>query len=226
VERAVERSAAVQRSRERIAHQVRQMLDAARKLIEAKGDEFTTQELVAEAGVALQTFYRYFASKDELLVAVIGDAMVDACDRWARNAAKLPDPLARLRYYLTATLERLDDGQSEGTARFIVATRWRLHRQFPKELAEAERPFVDLLRGEVDAAIEAGLLNPLDAEWNSWFLAELMRSVYHCYAFAPHDADDLELVREQLWRFCLAGLGGTVTPVTPQLSDAPRSTPS
>ena len=64
VERAVERSAAVQRSRLRIAKQVRQMLDAARRLIVAKGEEFTTQELVAEAGVALQTFYRYFASKD------------------------------------------------------------------------------------------------------------------------------------------------------------------
>jgi TetR/AcrR family transcriptional regulator len=210
VERAVERSAAVQRSRERIAQQVRQMLDAARRLIEEKGDEFTTSELVAEAGVALQTFYRYFASKDELLVAVIGDAMSDACARWAVAAAELPDPLARLEYYLTATLDRLGpNGQAAGTARFVVATRWRLHREFPKELADAERPFVDLLRAEVTAAVEAGLLNPPDPEWDSWFLAELMRSVYHFYAFAPHDADELEIVKKQLWRFCLAGLGGT-----------------
>ena len=84
------------------------MLEAAGRLIDAKGDEFTTQELCAEAGVALQTFYRYFASKDELLLAVIGDAMIDACERWAEAAAELPDPLARLRYYLTSTLERLD----------------------------------------------------------------------------------------------------------------------
>lgn len=186
------------------------MLDAARKLIEVKGDEFTTSELVAEAGVALQTFYRYFASKDELLVAVIGDAMVDACERWAATAAELPDPLARLEFYLTATLDRLGPGgQAEGTARFVVATRWRLHRLFPKELADAERPFVDLLRTEVNAAIEQGLLNPPDPEWDSWFLAELMRAVYHYYAFAPHDENDLEVVKKQLWRFCLAGLGGT-----------------
>ena len=101
VERAVERSAAVQRSRMRIAQQVRQMLDAARRLIDTKGDEFTTQELCAEAGVALQTFYRYFASKDELLLAVIGDVMVDACEYWTAAAAELPDPLARLRFYIT-----------------------------------------------------------------------------------------------------------------------------
>lgn len=210
VERAVERSAAVQRSRERIAQQVRQMLDAARALIYAKGDDFTTQELAAEAGVALQTFYRYFASKDELLLAVIGDAMVDACHRWGEAARELPDPLARLRYYITVTLERLGgDGRNAAMAKFVVATRWRLHRQFPKELEEAERPFVELLKREVQAATDAGLLNPPDVQWDTWLLVELMRSVYHYYAFAEHDDTELEVVKEQLWRFCLSALGGS-----------------
>jgi TetR/AcrR family transcriptional regulator len=210
VERAVERSAAVQRSRLRIAQQVREMLDAARRLIVVGGEEFTTQELVAEAGVALQTFYRYFASKDELLLAVIGDAMADACEYWADAAAELPDPLARLRYYITSTLAHLDgaDGGA-ATARFIVSTRWRLHRNHATELAEAEKPFVDLLRTEANAAIDAGLLNPSDPEWDPWFLAELARSVFHFYAFAPQTAGELELVKDRLWRFCLTALGGT-----------------
>lgn len=210
VERAVERSAAVQRSRLRIAEQVRLMLDAARRLIDAKGDEFTTSELVAEAGVALQTFYRYFSSKDELMLAVIGDAMNDACEYWARTAAELPDPLARLRYFLTSTLDRLD-GASDGaaTARFIVSTRWRLHRSHARELAEAEKPFVDLLRSEVAAAAEAGQLKPLDLDWDPWFLAELARSVFHFYAFAPREDGELEAAKDRLWAFCLAALGGT-----------------
>jgi TetR/AcrR family transcriptional regulator len=214
VERAVERSAAVQRSRLRIAEQVRLMLDAARRLIKSKGDEFTTSELCAEAGVALQTFYRYFASKDELLLAVIGDAMNDACQHWAEVAGEMPDPLSRLRYYLTSTLDRLggDDGDAAATARFIVSTRWRLHRNYAKELAEAEKPFVDLLRTDVNAAIEAGLLNPSDSEWDPWFLAELARSVFHFYAFAPHPDGELEVVKERLWQFCLTALGGRVKP--------------
>ncbi|MEZ0362708.1 TetR/AcrR family transcriptional regulator [Mycobacterium sp. pUA109] len=198
----------MQRSRMRIAEQVRVMLDAARRLIAAKGDEFTTQELVAEAGVALQTFYRYFASKDELLLAVIGDAMTDACERWAQAGAELDDPLARLRLYITSTLERLNSSDA-ATARFIVSTHWRLHRHFPKELAEAEKPFVDLLRTEVDAAVKAGLLKPAGSEWDSWFLAELARSVYHYYAFAAQSDTDMDLVKEQLWRFCLTALGGS-----------------
>jgi hypothetical protein len=34
--------------------------------------------------------------------------------------------------------------------------RWRFHRQFPKELDDAEKPLVDLVRGEVSAAIDEG----------------------------------------------------------------------
>ena len=185
------------------------MLDAARRLIAAKGDEFTTQDLVTEAGVALQTFYRYFSSKDELLLAVIGDAMVDACERWAAAAAEMPDPLDRVRYLLTTTFERLEgDPQNTAMSRFVVSTRWRLHRQFPKELAEAEKPFVDLLRTEVNAAVKAGLINPPDPEWDSWFLTELVRAVYHFYAFAEHPEGELDLVKERMWQFCLSALGG------------------
>lgn len=211
VKRAVERSAAVQRSRLRIAQQVRQLLDAAGRLITARGDEFTTQELVAEAGVALQTFYRYFGSKDELLMALIGDAMTDACEHWAAAGAEISDPLARLRFYITSTLERLGtDSDSAAMSRFVVSTRWRLHRIFPAELAEAEQPFVDLLRDGVVEAAAAGLLSPADAERDAWFVVELTRSVYHYYAFAEHTQGELDLIKEQLWRFCLTALGGTV----------------
>lgn len=209
VERAIERSAAVQRSRLRIANQVRQMLDAAVSLIAVKGDEFTTQELVTEAGVALQTFYRYFRSKDELLLAVIGNSMVEACERWSTAAEQLSDPLARLRFYIASTLQRLA-GQSDnaGMSRFVVSTRWRLHRQFPEELAEAEKPFVDLLRDGVIDAIQAGQLHSSDPAWDAWFLGELVRSVYHHYAFVNHDGTELKLVEERLWQFSLAALGG------------------
>jgi TetR/AcrR family transcriptional regulator len=205
-ERATERSAAVQRSRARIANQVRLMLDAALRLIREKGDSFTTQELAKEAGVALQTFYRYFPSKDELLLAVIADAMTEACSRWAAGAEGLADPIARLRFYITAVIEVLDaeDGDG-GAAKFIVSTHWRLHRIFPDELAAAEKPFVDLLLTEIKAGVEAGLLAPADPEWAAWFIAELVRSVYHYHAYAPLEAD----ATDHLWEFCLTALGGT-----------------
>ena len=207
VERAVDRSAAVQRSRTRIANQVRLMLDAARRLIRDK-DDFTTQELVAEAGVALQTFYRYFTSKDELLLALIGDAMTEACDHWAEAAATLPDPMERLRFYITAPLERFQsDSKDAAGMRFIVSTHWHLHRIFPKELAEVEQPFVDLIVAEINSAADRGLLQPRNPEWDAWFVVELLRSVNHYYAYAAKTGDDLNVTKENLWQFCRTALG-------------------
>src|ERR1700690_4453226 len=75
-ERVAERSPLMQRSRSRSIEQARVIVQAARTLINRQGD-FTTQELVKEAGVALQTFYRYFQSKDQLLLALIEDMIAE-----------------------------------------------------------------------------------------------------------------------------------------------------
>ncbi len=75
----------------------RSIVDAARRLIAERGERFTTQELVKEAGVALQTFYRLFAGKDQLLLAVFEDMIAEYCTQVEGAARDLPDPVDRLR---------------------------------------------------------------------------------------------------------------------------------
>lgn len=203
--RAEERSPAIQRSRSRATEQVGAILTAAQRLIETKGDGFTTQELIKEAGVALQTFYRYFSSKDELLLAVLGDQMTAACELWVKEASDLDDPLQRLHFYVGNILGTLGrDPRRDALARFVIITHSRLHRLFPEELARADRPFVDLLHKEIKSAVDAGLLRTKDAGGDAWFIAELVRSVYHYWAYAPGDHED---VQERLWQFCIRALG-------------------
>ena len=181
------------------------MLDAAMRLIVAKGEDFTTQELVKEAGVALQTFYRYFPSKDELLLAVIGHAMTEACERWELAGRDLPNALERLRFYMFSALESRGEQPTDATARFVVATHWRLNRIFPKELADAEQPYVDLLARTIKEAVAEGDLQPADADWGAWFISELVRTVYHDYAYTGKPTEPMQ---DQLWQFCLRALGG------------------
>ena len=99
-ERAADRSPAVARSRTRQIEQAQAVIDAARRLITDRGDRFTTQELVKEAGVAPQTFYRLFESKDRLLVAVVQAMIAEYCAQAEVAAEELPDPVARLRRWL------------------------------------------------------------------------------------------------------------------------------
>jgi AcrR family transcriptional regulator len=205
-ERAAERSPVVQRSRMRGAQQATAIIEAARRLVAERGEQFTTQELVKEAGVALQTFYRYFEGKDQLLLAVIGDMVQEQARAFEEAARELPDPIARLHFYVTGVLKSLIDSTDRVGPRFITAEHWRLHQRFPEEMARATQPFTDLVRREVEAAAAAGLLAPTDPERDAWMVTKLAMSVYHHYAFAPTDAS-AEDMAEHLWSFCLTGLG-------------------
>ena len=98
-ERAADRSEAVQRSRARQIEQATLIVRAARRLITERGDRFTTQELVKEAGVALQTFYRIFGGKDQLLLAVFEDMIAESCAQYEEAARQSGKPLAEVMGY-------------------------------------------------------------------------------------------------------------------------------
>ena len=133
VERAVERSAAVQRSRLRIAKQVRQMLDAARRLIAAKGDEFTTQELVHRGRCRAADVLPVLRQQGR--TAAGGDRRRD--DRRVRTLGLRPPANCPIRWPGCGTTSRRHwsgstaTASSAATARFVVSTRWRLHRHVP-----------------------------------------------------------------------------------------------
>ncbi|MBL7494988.1 TetR/AcrR family transcriptional regulator [Frankia sp. CNm7] len=208
-ERAADRSPVVHRTRSRSIQQTRDMVDAARRLIAVKGSSFTTQELVREAGVAMQTFYRHFTGKDQLLLAVLEDIVAENIGRYEQAARGLPDPLSRLRYYLTAMVAGLS-GDLAG-ARFVTSEHWRLHERFPDEIAAADQPVVDLIERELRAAQDAGLLPPTDTGRDAEMIARVAMSVFHHYAYTSGRWSP-EALGEYLWEFCLGGIGRSDIP--------------
>jgi TetR/AcrR family transcriptional regulator len=207
-ERAADRSPTVQRSRSRSIQQAKLIVDAARRLIARKGGTFTTQELVKEAGVALQTFYRHFGGKDQLLVAVLEDMIGEAAVQYEERARHLPDPVARLRAYIKDTLANLGGPQGGPPSGFVVSEHWRLHQIFPDDVAHAMKPWFNLVLREIREAEAAGQLHPRDAEQDAWLVTRLVTAVYHHHAFATSDRS-AEEIGEQTWAFCLAALGGS-----------------
>jgi len=207
-ERAADRSPTVQRSRARQIEQAKVIVDAARRLIAGRGARFTTHELVKEAGVALQTFYRLFGGKDQLLLAVFEDLIAENCARYEEAARQLPDPVARLHFYVTAALHTLSGGDAAIAPRFVTAEHWRLHQLFPEEMSRATQPFTDLVATQLEQAAADGLLAPNDPQRAAWFVTKLVMAVFHHYAFADLP-DDATAIGDDLWAFCLAAVGGS-----------------
>ena len=161
--------------------------------------------------MALQTFYRYFAGKDQLLLAVIEDAVTESSAAYKDRALGLDGPVARLHFYVTVVVRSLGADSHEGALQRLITTEhWRLHQLYPDELAEAVRPFTELILAELYAAAKAGLLEPANPEYDAWLITQLAMAVFHHYAFAASDESPLE-IGERLWAFCLGALGGSTT---------------
>jgi AcrR family transcriptional regulator len=190
--------------------QAERIMDAARRLIGENGEAFTTHELAKEAGIALQTFYRYFPGKDQLLLAVLEKAISDSCDELERRSRRKHDPVDRLRFFIQQTILNLDDKENEAARRFMASEHYRLHQLFPDELAAARRPMRHLFATEIDAAAQQGLLRPRDADRDAWMVSELVRTTYFHYAFADREVH-LKVVADDVWQFCYAALGGLTT---------------
>ncbi len=201
---AAERSPSVQRTRLRTPQHTQAVVDAARRLISEKGERFTIQEVAKEAGVALQTFYRSFASKDELLLAVIEDMVLQACSRFEASVQGVVDPVERLRSHVASVLTVVADADDGGAAaRFVVSNRTRLTQLFPEMGLRITKAFADLLEPEIAAATTSGQLRSTDPAEDAWFITQLVLAMFQQSAFGP--TQDGPLV-DHVWRFCLRGL--------------------
>jgi TetR/AcrR family transcriptional regulator len=204
-ERAADRSPVVQRSRDRSVEQARSIVAAARRLIETKGPSFTTQELIKEAGVALQTFYRYFTGKDQLILAVIEDIIDENCAVFREQARKLSDPVDRLHYYVNATVHALET--PGGGPSFMTSEHFRLQTIYPAEVSRATQPYTDLLVEEIRDAQAAGRVHPHDPDYAAWLITQLSMAVFHYYDCAGLE-EPVDQIAERLWSFCYAALNG------------------
>ncbi|MEV0708118.1 TetR/AcrR family transcriptional regulator [Nocardia aurea] len=205
-DRAADRSRSVQRSRARSVEQAKVIVAAARRLLQTEGATLTTQELSKEAGIALQTFYRHFPSKDQLLLAVFEDFVSERLAELEAGARDLPDPVHRLRFYIEGVLRSVAEPGGVGQ-RFVTAEHWRLHQLFPVEMQQVNQPYADLIERELRAAAEAGSLRPNDPATDAWLVMKLVMSVVHHVAFAPME-DGADVI-ERVWAFCLSAFGGS-----------------
>ncbi len=122
----------------------RQLLDAGRSLIAAKGvGGLRIQEITEQADIALGSFYNYFGSKEDLLEAVITESLSDLASAVITNVEDDTDPaevvaLANLRVIRLAYDE-------PDFARLIV------------NIAHSEAVFGDAVHAPARIAVERGV---------------------------------------------------------------------
>jgi TetR/AcrR family transcriptional regulator len=178
------------------------LVAAAQELI-CVGD-FTVKQVADRAGVALQTLYRHFGSKDELLLAVLEENILQGMDSIAEQANKFDDPLERLEAVIRNPLQ----GSSEmdlPQLRFQARERVRLSEEFPAAVEACFSPYRNLLIEYIEKAAEAGVIFPGDPSRDADIVLHLVLTYTHNVAAraVPYEATD---VADYVWNFCLAAL--------------------
>jgi TetR/AcrR family transcriptional regulator len=201
-DRAAERSLAS--ARQRSASRAHRLVAAARELAAERGSsEFTVAEVTARADVALRTFYRHFAGRDELLLALFEEEARQGAELLqASVAAEGSTPVEHLRGYVVGLCRLLDVGS--GYASLLVREYLRLGESHPRELQVALAPIVDVLDEQLQAAAASGDLRAVDRHDAVVVFTAVLAHVHASVLFT--EGEPSELSAERLWEFCYAAL--------------------
>jgi AcrR family transcriptional regulator len=196
-------------ARSRAEARVQRYIDAAFELIDEKGTtEFTIQEVIERSEQSLRGFYQYFDGKDELLLALLEESIIEAAEDLRRVIPDERDPLTRLRTTLIRLHEWCDPAdvpriRSQHNRRPISEFALQLALTHPVRVGAAMAPIVTMIVDLLDAAVAAGEIRVADTAHTAVLLQQ---TVMHSWLTNRLADPALWVTAEETWEFCLHGL--------------------
>ncbi len=138
---------------EAYAEEVRRLVDAGFAVMRRTGSiDPRVGDIVREAGLSNQAFYRHFAGKDELLVACLDDGQHRLSSYLAHRMAGLPEGAAQIRRWIEGVLEQARNEEAAENTRPFAIHGARLADRFPEEIRRSREHVVEPLRAAVALA--------------------------------------------------------------------------
>jgi AcrR family transcriptional regulator len=196
-------------ARARVHARSDRFVTAATRLLHERGNaDFTVQDVVDRSKMSIRTFYKYFGSKEDLLLAVYETVVArEAVPRLRKHIEKFRDPLLRFRAYVESVVELT--AKTGPVGRMLIRYHNRLAETRPADLATVTKPQFELLVeliGEI--ARTQTLRHDLTLETAARLTHFTVLAAAHGRALGSEGAVDIPA--ETIWRFCVAGMGFTV----------------
>jgi AcrR family transcriptional regulator len=203
-ERALARS--LETARARSVDRLDRLVSAARDLANETGSAgFTVSQVAGRAGVSLKIFYRYFASKDDLLVALLEEDSRLGATILRERVDTHPERPARLRAYVMSVFELLTLPGALGYAGVLIREHRRLSENRPDELAAALAPIIDVFADELAAGAAEGVVSSDDPHRDARLTFTLVLDGIHEVVVGRAEPLD---EAAHLWRFVRCGVCG------------------
>jgi AcrR family transcriptional regulator len=132
--------------RETYAAEVRALIDAAFEVMRTSGDiDPPVRDIVKTAGLSNQAFYRHFASKDALLLAVLADGHAQLIEYLRKRTRGAAGAQAKVRAWIEGVMAQARDPRAAEATRPFAINGARLADRFPDDLAASRRELVETL---------------------------------------------------------------------------------
>jgi len=144
--RAVERSIADRQAE--YALEMERIVEATYEYIERTGNiDPSLRDILGHLGLSTQGFYRYFRSKDELMLALLDDGRRRLVATLTRRMQAAASPRDQVRAWIEGVLAQASHPRAAARTRPFLANEDRLSELFPEEQRESVELLVGLLAG-------------------------------------------------------------------------------
>ncbi len=188
-----------------VQNEVERLVSAAFRVIERTGHlEPKVSDILAEAGLSNQAFYRHFRGKHELLVAVLDDGIRGLGRYLTGRTAEAVGPAEAIREWVRGMAAQAQDPGGAQASRPFALARGRLAEAYPAEIARSERVVTASLRVALENARSAGTMPEIEAGPDAEALYHLMMGWVEARLIEERIPSDHEVAR--LEAFVMAGL--------------------
>ena len=199
---------ALEAARARSLERATRFVHAALALLhESMSADFPVRLVIERSGLSRRAFYDLFDGKDDLLVAVYEETIRVMCAEIGDQLGSVHDPTARLRLIVTELFRRSSSNRGVQASALMSAEYNRLGALRPAPLRAAVEPAVALLRGEIESAMEAGVVRRDDPAALARIVLDLGLAHIDTRLLDSADGSTPLVTADILWRFCSHGLG-------------------
>ena len=167
--------------------------------------DFTVLEVVERSKTSLRAFYQHFATKDELLLALVAAIMADATERWRAETGSMGSTDA-LRVLIERISAPAESSTQDSINRGLTYYNDHLLETRPKEFAKVLAPLHELVGDVLRRGIAEGTFRAdLDVDTDA---AILMQTVLGALRLRDLGAElnGVPIGGRHLYMFCLRGL--------------------
>jgi AcrR family transcriptional regulator len=189
------------------------LIGAARAVLERRGgDGFTVHEVLSEAGLGTRAFYRHFASKEALVLAVFARAAEQEAGRLRDRMRGEPTPVGAVTAWIEARLDLAFDEQVASTMRALSLEAEMATRQMPDPMASAFDRMLAPLVEELRRGTEDGTVRASDPQRDARAIHDVVwgRILRHWSGIG--EPSDPSAARAHALEFCLRAIGAAPGP--------------